>query len=179
MNNNDTLHLTGALEQSKSRQQINADLKQLEKIIRLLYLTGTFARGNTKKELNASIQSLQSQLNHVKLAAEIDGRNVKKEIDRALSGMSFKEIDALDIDADKAKLKIRKVIADIKAYAEKTPVTVNLEAKKRRLNQALTSYLEKNTKINESAALRGEMRFGCTSRKSALPDLPPYPQKTG
>ena len=109
MNNYDTLHLTGALEQSKSRQQINADLKQLEKIIRLLYLTGTFARGNTKKELNASIQSLQSQLNHVKLAAEIDGRNIKKEIDRALSGMSFKEIDALDIDADKAKLKIRKV----------------------------------------------------------------------
>ena len=156
MSNNDTLHLTGALEQSKSRQQINADLKQLEKIIRLLYLTGTFARGNTKKELNTSIQSLQSQLNHVKLAAKIDGRNVKKEIDRALSGMSFKEIDALDIDADKAKLKIRKVIADIKAYAEKMPVTVNLEAKKSRLNHALTSYLEKNTKINESAALRGE-----------------------
>lgn len=156
MNKNERINLTGALEQSESRRQINADLRRLEKMISVLYLTGTFARGDTKKELNAYIKTLQSQLDHVKLAAKIDGRNLKKEIDGALSAVSFKEIDALDVDESKTKLKLQKVLADVKACAEKIPITFRVEAQKDKLNQALTSYLERNTKISESAGLREE-----------------------
>ena len=76
----------------------------------MLRLTGTFAKGDTKKEMNACIKSLQSQLNHIKLSAKIDSRNLKSEVDKALNGMSFKDIDALNIDGGKTKLKIRKAM---------------------------------------------------------------------
>lgn len=156
MDNHFSLDIVGALHQSRSRKQINSDIKQIEKTINMLRLTGTLAKGDTKKELNAYIKSLQSQLNHIKLSAKIDSRNLKSEVDKALSGMSFKDIDALNIDENKTKLKIRKAIADARAYAEKTPITVNIESKKNKLNNDLTAYLNKNSKINESSILLEE-----------------------
>ena len=156
MNDNYTLDILGALEQNKSKKQINTDIKQLEKTINMLRLTGTFAKGGTKKELNAYIKSLQSQLNYVKLSAKVDSKNVKKDLDNALHGMKFKDIDALNIDENKTKLKARKIIADVKTLAEKTPITVNIEYKKNKLNNDLTTYLNKNTKINESSILLEE-----------------------
>ena len=156
MSNEYVLDIIGALHQTESKKQINVDIKQLEKVINMLRLTGTFAKGDTKKELNAYIKSLQSQLAHIKLAAEVDSRKLKSEVDKALSGMSFKDIDAFNIDENKARLKIRKVIADAKAYAEKTPITVNIESKKTKLGNDLTTYLNRNTKINESSVLLEE-----------------------
>ena len=156
MDNHFSLDIVGALHQSRSRKQINSDIKQIEKTINMLRLTGTFAKGDTKKEMNACIKSLQSQLNHIKLSAKIDSRNLKSEVDKALNGMSFKDIDALNIDGGKTKLKIRKAIADARAYAEKTPITVNIESKKNKLNNDLTAYLNKNSKINESSILLEE-----------------------
>ena len=156
MDNHFSLDIVGALHQSRSRKQINSDIKQIEKTINMLRLTGTFAKGDTKKEVNACIKSLQSQLNHIKLSAKIDSRNLKSEVDKALNGMSFKDIDALNIDGGKTKLKIRKAIADARAYAEKTPITVNIESKKNKLNNDLTAYLNKNSKINESSILLEE-----------------------
>lgn len=156
MNDSYILDLLGALDQSKSKKQINADLKQIEKVINMLRLTGTFAKGDTKKELNAYIKSLQSQLSHIKLTAKIDSKNLKSEVDKALNDISFKDIDALNIDENKTKLKIRKIIADAKGYAEKSPITVNIESKKNKLNNDLTAYLNKNTKVSESSVLLKE-----------------------
>ncbi len=156
MNDSYILELIGALAQSKTKKQVNADLKQIEKVINMLRITGTFAKGDTKKELNAYIKSLQSQLSHIKLTAKIDSKNLKREVDKALNGISFKDIDALNIDENKTKLKIRKIIADAKAYAEKSPITVNIESKKNKLNNDLTAYLNRNTKISESSVLLKE-----------------------
>lgn len=156
MNDNYILDILGSLEKNASKKQINSDICQLEKVINMLRITGTFAKVNTKKELNSYIKSLQSQLNYVKLTAKIDGKNVKREIDNALHGMKFKDIDALNIDESKTKLKARKIIADVKALAEGSPVTVNLEYRKNKLNNDLTTYLNKNTKITESSILLKE-----------------------
>ena len=156
LNDSYILELIGALAQSKTKKQVNADLKQIEKVINMLRITGTFAKGDTKKELNAYIKSLQSQLSHIKLTAKIDSKNLKREVDKALNGISFKDIDALNIDENKTKLKIRKIIADAKAYAEKSPITVNIESKKNKLNNDLTAYLNRNTKISESSVLLKE-----------------------
>ncbi len=155
MEENFLLDLVSALDQSKSKEQINSDIKQLEKVINMLQLTGTFAKGSTKKELNAYIKSLQSQLNHVKLTAKIDSKNLKSEVNSALNKVSYKDLDLLNIDENKTKLKIQKVIADAKAYAEKNPVSVgvNIESKKSKLGNDLTSYLNRNTKISESSVL--------------------------
>ena len=156
--NNFILDLLGALHQSKSNKQINEDIKQLEKTINMLRITGTFARSNTKKELNAYIKSLQSQLNHVKLNAKIDDKNLKREIDSALNKVSFKDIDALNIDGSKTKLKLRKVIADTKEFVEKNPISVgiNYENRRNKLDNDLTTYLNRNTKIEESSTLLKE-----------------------
>ena len=116
----------------------------------MLRITGTFAKGSTKKELKAYIKSLQSQLGYVKLNAKLDRNQIKREVDNALKSMSFKDIDLLDIDGNKAKIKARKIIADIKALAEKTPISVNIESKKSKLNNDLTSYLNRNSKIYKS-----------------------------
>ena len=150
------MELTACLNRAKSRRQLNPDIKEIEKAVNMLRITGIFAKGNTKKELNSYIKTLQSQLNHVKLTAKVDHKNVKDEVNRALNHVSFKDIDLLDIDQGKAKLKIRKALADIREYADKNPVRINMESKKNKLNDALTSFLNKNTKINESSVLLEE-----------------------
>lgn len=152
------LDLLGALHQSKSNKQINEDIKQLEKTINMLRITGTFARGNTKQELNAYIKSLQAQLNHIKLNAKIDDKNLKREIEGALNKLSFKDIDLLKFDGSKTKLKMQKVIADTKAYVEKNPVNIgiNYEIRRNKLDNDLTAYLKRNTKIEESSVLLKE-----------------------
>ena len=88
MNNEFLLELTSTLQQTKSRKQLNSDIKQLEKVINMMRLTGTFAKGNTKKELNAYIKQLSSQLSTIKLKGKIDSRNLKTEVDKALSNNS-------------------------------------------------------------------------------------------
>ena len=152
------IDLLGTLEQKKSQKQLNSDIKQIEKVINALRITGMFAQGDTKKNLNNYIKTLQSQLNHVKLTAKIDSKNLKSEVDKALNSVSFKDIDALNIDENKTKLKVKKVVADAKAYAEKNPISigVNIDSKRSKLDNDLTAYLNKNTKINESSVLLGE-----------------------
>lgn len=158
MNNDFLMDLVGCLHQSRSKKQINSDIREIEKVINTLRLTGVFAKGNTKKELNAYIAQLSNQLSAIKLKVKIDSRKLKNEVDRALNNVSFRDIDALNIDENKIKLKAKKVIADVKAYAEKNPValSINIESKRSKLDNDLTSYLNKNTKISESSVLLQE-----------------------
>ena len=156
MNEDFTLELISALDQNKSRKQINSDIKVLEKTINMLRLTGTFAKGDTKKELNDYISQLSNQLSMIKLKAKMDSKELKSEIDKTLSNLSFKEIDALNINENKTKLKMRKVVADLRSYADRVPIGVNVEYKKQKLDNDLTTYLNKNTKINESSTLLKE-----------------------
>ena len=158
MNNDFLMDLVGCLHQSRSKKQINSDIREIEKVINTLRLTGVFAKGNTKKELNAYIAQLSNQLSTIKLKAQIDSKNLKSEVDKALNNVSFKDIDALDIDENKTKLKVKKVIADAKTYLEKNPIalSINVESKKSKLDNDLTSYLNKNTKISESSVLLQE-----------------------
>ena len=150
------LELIGALDKASSTKKINSDIKELQKSINMLRVTATLMKGDSKKSINQVIQQMEGQLRHVKLQTKIDQKNLKSDIDKALNGTSFKDIDVINIDENKAKLKIRKVIADTKAYVEKTPITINIEAKKSKLMNDLTSYLNKNTKIKESSVLLDE-----------------------
>ena len=158
MEENFLLDLVSCLEQSKSQKQINADIKQIEKTINMLRLTATLAKGSSKKEINAYIKQLSNQLSTIKLKAKIDSRNLKSEVDKALNSVSFKDIDVLNIDENKTKLKVQKVISDAKSFVEKNPISigVNIESKKNKLDNDLASYLNKYTKINESSVLLKE-----------------------
>ena len=123
MSNEFYLDLIASLQQAKSKKQVNAEIRQLEKAINMLRLTATLAKGSIKNEINSYIKELSGKLNYVKLKGKIDDKNLKREIDKSLHDMTFKEIDALTIDGNKAKLKIRKVIADMRSYAEKKLLT--------------------------------------------------------
>lgn len=158
MSDNYILDLLGGLQQSKSKKQINADIKQLEKTINMLRLTATFAKADTKKELNAYIAQLSNQLSTIKLKAKIDNKSLKSEVNKALNNVSFKDIDSLNVDENKTKLKLKKVISGAKVFVEKNPISVgiNIESKKSKLDNDLTTYLNKYTKITESSVLLEE-----------------------
>lgn len=158
LNDSYILNIVGALHESKSKKQINSDIRQLEKAINMLRITATFAKADTKKELNAYIKQLSDQLSTIKLKAKIDSKNLKSEVNKALNNVSFKDIDVLNIDENKTRLKVQKVIADVKSYAGKNPISVgvNIDLKRNKLDNDLTTYLNRNTKINESAILLEE-----------------------
>ncbi|MDE6846136.1 MAG: phage tail tape measure protein [Lachnospiraceae bacterium] len=158
MSDNYALDLLGTLDQSKSKKQINADIKTLEKTINMLRLTATFAKADTKRELNTYIKQLSDQLSTIKLKAKIDNKTLKSEISKALNNVSFKDIDALNIDENKTKLKVQKVVADTRSYIERNPISVgvNIDSKRSKLDNDLTTYLNKYTKITESSVLLEE-----------------------
>lgn len=158
MENNFILDLIACLQKGESRKQLNSDIKNIEKTLNMLRLTGTFAKGETKKELNAYIKQSSNQLSTIKLKAKIDSKNLKSDVDKALNSVSFKDIDGLNIDENKTKLKVKKIVADTKAFVEKNPVSlgINIESKKNKLGNDLTAYLNRNTKINESSVLLKE-----------------------
>ena len=111
------LDLVSTLDQSKSQKQLNSDIKLIEKTLDMLQLTAIFSK-TTQKELNTYIAQLSNQLSTIKLKAEIDSKNIKSNFNKALSNVSFKDIDTLNIDENKTKLKVQKIIADVKAYVE-------------------------------------------------------------
>ena len=147
--------LVGALDKKKSKKQITFDIKELEKVLRNLRLTATLAKGDSKKNLNQAIKQLEGQLNYIKLQAKIDQKNLKAEVNNALQNISFKDID-IGVDTGKTKLKVQKAIADVKKLAENNPITVNVELKKEKLNNDLTTYLSKNSRVRESEPLLKE-----------------------
>ena len=157
-NNSFVIDILGTIDQKKTQKQVNSDIKQLEKTINMLRLTATLAKGSSKKEINAYIQTLSNQLSTIKLKAKIDSKNLKSEIGSALNKVSFKDIDILDINENKTKLKIQKIIADAKAYTEKNPISIgiNYENRRNKLDNDLTAYLNRNTKIEESSVLLKE-----------------------
>ena len=56
------LDLLALLDQQKSKTQINAQIKELEKSIRKLRLVGILAKGDTKNEVNQIIRQMEGNL---------------------------------------------------------------------------------------------------------------------
>ena len=155
-NNEFIIKLMASLDEAKSRKRINADIKQLERAVDALRLTGILAKGDTKKGINQCIKDLSSKLNHLKLKGKIDEKNLKREVNKSLHNMTFDDVEAVKVDGSKTRLKVKKVIADVKAYAEKSPVFVNVGMKKEKLDNDLTTFLNRNSKIRESNILLKE-----------------------
>lgn len=149
------IELLARLNEEKSKKQIDANIKQLEKVIKKIELICTFTKGDTKKELNAYITQLNEQLNHIKLQAKLDNKKLQRQINESLKNISFSGID-INIDEGKMKMKVQKAVAEAKAVIEKNPLPFNIETRKEKLNNQLTSYLNKNSKIKESSLLLEE-----------------------
>lgn len=146
------IKLLAMLDKAGSKKQINSDIKELEKVIKKLRMTATLAKGESKKNLNQTIRQMEGQISKIKLQAKFDQKNIKADIDKALQNVSFKDID-LNIDSGKTKLKIQKVIADAKRTVQSNPISLNLDLKRDKLNNQLTAYVSRNSKIRESEGL--------------------------
>lgn len=150
------IKLLADLDKAKSVKQVNSGIKNLEKTVNMLRLTATLSKGESKKILNQYVKQLESQLNQIKLSAKLDRKNLKADIDQMLNKLTFKDID-LNVSEDKTKLKIKKVIADAKKTVQSNSLTMDIELKKSKLDNQLTTYLSKNTKIRESSVLLDEV----------------------
>ena len=158
MTNDFILQLQAMLDRKKSQKQINSDIKELQKSIGMLRLTATLLKGETKKSINQVIQQMDGQLNQIKLKTKIDQKNLKSDISKILNNLSYKDID-LGVNTDKTKIKFQKAVADVKKVAQSNPISlnVNIDIKKEKLENQLTTYLSRNSKITESKALLGEV----------------------
>ena len=75
MDSNQTLKLTGMLDQKKTKKQMRSDIRQFERIVAALRVTGIFAEAETKRELEACLEQIQARVDHTKLSVKIGRRS--------------------------------------------------------------------------------------------------------
>jgi len=150
------IKLLAMLDKAGSRKQINSDIKALQGTLSKLRLTATLAKGESKKNLNQIVRQMEGQLNKIRLQAKFDQKNLKSDINKALNNVSFKDI-GVNIDSGKTKLKVQKAISDAKRVIQNNPLTLDIGLKKQKLNNQLTAYISKNSKIRESQGLLSQV----------------------
>lgn len=145
------------LDEQKSKTQINSDIKDLEKLVRKLKLTATLAKGTTKTELNQTIKQLESQLRQIKLQARIDNRQLNREINNALRNVSARDINLnINSNGERLNAQVRRAVSQAREFAERNPISINIDLKREKLLNQLTAFTNKHTKINESSYWLGE-----------------------
>lgn len=146
------LKLSALLDQKKSKRMLNSNIKELEKVISKIKLVATFAKGNTKTELNQAIKQMEGQLRQVKIQAKLDSRQLNREINRVLRNVSTSDIHLnINSNSDRLNAQVRRTVAQARDYIDRHPLNLNIGLKKEKLSNQLTSFLNKHTKINESA----------------------------
>lgn len=156
MENHDFIvQLIAALQVAKSKKQVNSDIKQIEKSINMVRLTATLLRGDSKKAIKEQINQIQTQLTPVKLAAKLDEKQAQRAVNDALKNVKFNDID-VNINQNSLNLKLRKALSSANSHIPKITIPVDYDIKKQRLQNELTSYLTKNSKIRESSGLLSE-----------------------
>ena len=151
-NNEYVLNLTALLEKQKSKSQINTDIKDLEKVLRKVRLVATLTKGTTKTQINQTIQQLEAQLRQVRLQAKVDNRQLNREINNALRNMSARDIQLnFNSNGERLNAQVRRIISQAREFADRNPIRVNIDLKREKLLNQLTTFINKNTKINESS----------------------------
>ena len=156
-NNEFVVNLVALLQKQKSRVQVNKDIKELEKLINKIKLVGILTKGTTKAALNQTIKEMEAQLRQVRLQARIDNRQLNREINNALRNVSARDIQ-LNINSNSERLgaQVRRAVSQAREIVERSPISVNIDLKREKLLNQLTTFLNKNTKINESSYWLGE-----------------------
>ena len=147
------VQLIATVDAVRSKKQINSDIKQLEKTLNMMRLTATLLKGDSKKAIKEQINQIQSQLAPVKLAAKLDEKATQRAVNNALKNVKFSDIN---INIDGLNLKLRKALLSVNSRIPKITIPVDYDVKKQRLQNELTTYLTKNSKIRESSGLLNE-----------------------
>lgn len=123
MPNSNNGQIVLGLDIPKTVNQINADIKKLEKQLEQVKATGVLDTDKTVKQLNAQIKSLQTQLKTIEIKATVDQKSIQKtgqqigsQIKNATKGSSVASeiLNASDLDKQ-GKTYILKVSNTIEA----------------------------------------------------------------
>ena len=140
-NNEFVLDFLALLDKQKSKSQINANIKELEKSLRKIKLVATLAKGNAKSELKA----------------KIDSRQLNREISNALRNVSARDIQLnITSNGERVNAQVRRVVSQAREFIQRNPISMNIDLKKEKLLNQLTTFTNKHTKINESSYWLGE-----------------------
>lgn len=153
--NESVVYLTALLDRQRSKAQIANDMKELEKSLRKLRLVATLVKGETRNELNQMIRGMEAQLRQVRIQARMDRRQLNREIDQTLRNVSVREIQA-NFDEGRLNTQIRRAVSQARELVLRNPISVNIDVKRDKLLSQLDKFLNKHTKINESAYWLGE-----------------------
>ena len=146
------LDLLALLDQQKSKTQINAQIKELEKSIRKLRLVGILAKGDTKNGVNQTIRQMEGNLRQIKIQAKMDSRQLNREISNALRNVSARDINLnLNSTGDRLNAQVRRTVSQAREFVRRNPISVNIDLKKEKLMNQLAAFTNKHTKINESS----------------------------
>ena len=151
------IELLALLEQQKSKTQINAQIKELEKSIRKLMLVGILAKGDTKNGVNQTIRQMEGNLRQIKIQAKMDSRQLNREINNALRNVSARDINLnLNSTGDRLNAQVRRAVSQAREFADRNPISVNIDLKREKLLNQFATFTNKHTKINESSYWLGE-----------------------
>ncbi len=146
------IELLALLDQQKSKTQINAQIKELEKSIRKLRLVGILAKGDTKNGVNQTIRQMEGNLRQIKIQAKMDSRQLNREISNALRNVSARDINLnLNSTGDRLNAQVRRTVSQAREFVRRNPISVNIDLKKEKLMNQLAAFTNKHTKINESS----------------------------
>lgn len=149
VNNDFIITLVAALEEMKSKKQINSDIKKLESQVRKINLVASLLSGESKTQINQMISNMESKLKTIKLHGKFDEKEAIREFNNALKNVSLNDIK---MNEHGIKLKALKAYNIVKSTMSKS-IPVNLDIKKENLQNQLSAFLSKNSKIKESKVL--------------------------
>lgn len=101
----------------KSKAQINADIKKLEKQLAQVKATGALDTNSTVKQLNSQIAALQSQLKSLNIKANIDTTDVSNAAKQTGSSVAQSISDGIRQSGGKVNTEIENVVTKAAASA--------------------------------------------------------------
>ena len=165
-NNNDGQIVLG-LNIPKTVEQINADIKKLQKQLKQVKATGKLDTDATVRQINSQIAELQRRLTNINIKANIDTTNISKETNRKTKKIGEqlkKDPESIGHYSDKTKNATNKIAAEeernidrMAKLREKTELTRQAEEKRQQLtqsnsiNKALEEEYTKRVKLAEQA----------------------------
>lgn len=135
MSNSNNGQIVLGLDIPKTVNQINADIKKLEKQLEQVKATGVLDTDKTVKQLNAQIKSLQTQLKTIEIKANVDTKNVQKTGEQIGNNIAQGVSKGVD-KATKQLNKIQLSIADKSYEADIAKITKGFTALSGDANEA-------------------------------------------
>lgn len=171
-NNNDGQIVLG-LDIPKTVNQINADIKKLEKQLAQVKATGALDTSATVKQINSQIASLQAQLKTININANVDMNNAQKagqKIGQTVADTAQKVIDGKNINVDKLNADVKTLTNSLNKFSSKNAGFDTFKTDINGVEVSLDSLIQKLSTVDNNTDL-STIRSQANALKSAFTEL--------